>query len=193
MTKFGSTPAAEANLPRDGRAVLLCARSALLALMLAGAGCTTVAPPAPTAPPVAAPPPTTADQRAATPAALVIERKWLQSWFEGTPVVIEQNRDGAVRIEIPREFCFDAGRTTVKPALGVVLDKVAESLHRVSRARLASIAAPADATPATTLALERGAQVQKYLQSRGVIASHLGQPTVASAAAVQLRMEAAPM
>ena len=82
--------------------MLLCARSALLALMLAGAGCTTVALPAPTAPPVAAPPPTTADQRAATPAALVIERKWLQSWFEGTPVVIEQNRDGAVRIEIPR-------------------------------------------------------------------------------------------
>jgi outer membrane protein OmpA-like peptidoglycan-associated protein len=149
--------------------------------------------PPPAAGPTPAPPKTSADQRAATPAALTIERRWLQSWFSGTPVVIQQRRDAAVNVEIPREFCFDPGRSTVKPALGAVLDKVAESLRRVPTARLA-IAAPADGTAANAaLAAERGARVQQHLVSRGVLATRLGQPTIADAPAVQLRIEATPM
>jgi outer membrane protein OmpA-like peptidoglycan-associated protein len=158
----------------------------LLTAMLAVYGCTSVAPPAPSKP--AAP----ADQRAATPAALTVERQWLQSWFQGTPVLIGQRNDGAVNVDVPREFCFDPGRSSVKPALAAVLDKVAESLRRVPLARLSLLAAPDDATGTAPLALERAVQVQKHLLSRGVPAARLVRPTATSAAAVQLRMEAAP-
>ena len=194
-------PMAPTRPLRGGGVLATDARLRALALVLACAGCTTMTPPVPpaaTPPPAAAPPatpaPVTPDQRAATPAALTVERKWLQSWFDGTPVVIEQRRDGAVRVAIPREFCFDAGRTTVKPPLAVVLDKMAESLRRVPGTRLALIAAPEDGTAAApSLALQRGTQVHQYLQSRGVSAPRLGQPTVAVAAAVELRLEATPM
>ena len=47
--------------------------------------------------------------------ALAVERQWLQSWFKGTPVRIEQRSESAFSIEVPRDFCFDAGRSAVKP------------------------------------------------------------------------------
>jgi len=158
----------------------------LLVAVLALGGCASVAPPAPSAPPAPA------DQRAAVPAALTIERRWLQSWFEATPVLIAQRNDGAVTVEVPREFCFEPGRSAVKPALAVVLDKLAESLRRVPLARLPLLAAPGDATGISPLALQRAIQGQKHLLSRGVPAAHLGPPTATAAAAVQLRMEATP-
>lgn len=157
-----------------------------LVVMLAVCGCASVAPPAPSAPP------STADQRAAVPAALAVERQWLQSWFQGTPVQIAQHNDGAVTIEVPREFCFDPGRSSVKPALAAVLDKVAESLRRMPLARLPLLAAPDDENGSAPLALQRAVNMQKHLLSRGVPAARLGKPAATAAAAVQLRMEAAP-
>ena len=126
------------------------------------------------------------------PAALAREQQWLRSWFEGTPVRIEQSGDGAVTVEVPRDFCFERGRSTVKPPLAVVLDKVAESLRRVPLSRLSLLAAPGDEPGAEALALARAAQVQKHLLSRGVQAARLAKPTASSAAAVQLRIESAP-
>ncbi len=175
----------------------------MLVLVAALSGCTSVTPPAPTAPaapttapapaaPAPAAPRATAEQRAALPAALGTERQWLQSWFKGTPVVINQRSDGAVNLEVPREFSFDSGRSNVKPALGAVLDKVAESLRRVPLARLSLVAAPDDAKGTPALALERAAQVHKHLLSRGVPETRLGKPTATAAAAVQLRIEAMP-
>ena len=117
------------------------------------------------------------------------ERKWLQSWFEGTPVLIAQRGDGAITVDVPREFCFEPGRSNVKPALAAVLNKLAESLQRVPLARLPLLAAPDDATGTATLAMDRAVQVHKHLLSRGVPAARLGKPTAATAAAVQLRME----
>jgi outer membrane protein OmpA-like peptidoglycan-associated protein len=146
----------------------------------------------PTRAPATAPVATAAEQRAATPATLAVERQWLQSWFKGTPVVIAQRNEGTLSIEVPRDFCFDPGRSNVKPALAAVLDKLAESLRRVSITRLTLIAAPEDATAATPLGLERATQVQKQLQSRGVSTSRLAKPSVATAASVQLRMETPP-
>jgi outer membrane protein OmpA-like peptidoglycan-associated protein len=101
----------------------------LLVVVLAVCGCSSVGQPAPAAPPAPAAAP--ADQRAAVPAALAVERQWLQSWFQGTPVLIGQGDDGALSVDVPREFCFDPGRSSVKPALAAVLNKVAESLRRV--------------------------------------------------------------
>jgi len=118
------------------------------------------------------------------------ERKWLQSWFEGTPVLIAQRPDGAITVDVPREFCFEPGRSSVKPALAAVLNKVAESLQRLPLARLPLLAAPPDeATGTATLAVDRAVQVHKHLLSRGVPAARLGKPTASTAAVVQLRME----
>ncbi len=167
----------------------------LLMTALAVVGCTSVAPPAePASAPAPKPAaPVTADQRAASPGALAAERAWLQSWFKGTPVLIAQRADGSVTIDVPREFCFDAGSSNVKPALAAVLNKVAESLKRVPLARMPLLAAPGDGGGNTALALQRAEQVHKQLLTQGVPAARLGRPTATTTAAVQLRMETAPL
>jgi outer membrane protein OmpA-like peptidoglycan-associated protein len=106
-------------------------------------------------------------------------------------VAIAQRSDGAVTVDVPQAFCFDAGQSDVKPALAAVLDKVAQSLRRTTGARLPLVAAPGDAKGAPTLALQRATQVQKHLMSRGVPAARLGSPVATVAGAVQLRMDMA--
>jgi outer membrane protein OmpA-like peptidoglycan-associated protein len=167
-------------------------RSLLVTFSLAVlAACTSVAPSGPAPEPAPAQAPPTPDQRAALPAQLAVEQKWLSSWFKGTPVRIRQLDDGALTIEVPREFCFDPGRSTVKPALAAVLDKTAESLRRLPQAEVALIAAPADASGnAAPLAVQRATQVREHLRTRGVQTARLGKPAVASIAAVQLRIDA---
>ncbi|HYN60185.1 MAG TPA: hypothetical protein VET87_11610 [Rubrivivax sp.] len=160
-------------------------------VVLAIGGCASVTPPTPPSPPKPAASAPSPDQRAAVPAALAVERQWLQSWFQGTPVLIAQRSDGALTIEVPREFCFDPGRSEVKPALAAVLNKVAESMRRVPLARLPWVAAPDDANGSASLALQRATQVHKHLRSQGVPAARMGKPTGTAAAAVQLRMETA--
>ena len=162
----------------------------LLALAAVLGACGTGAPSSP----AAAPPPSgplTPEQRAALPGGLTVERHWLLSWFKGSPVSVTQRVDGAVTVSVPRSFCFDPGQSSVKPPLAAVLDKVAESLRRQPQAQLA-LAAPDDGGTHPALALQRAAQVQAQLRSRGVAARRLAAPTVASVAAVQLRLEAPP-
>ena len=161
----------------------------VLTIALTFTACTSVAPPAPGGSATAAP---TTDARAAAPAALAAERQWLQSWFKDTPVRIAQRSDGAVTVDVPLEFCFDAGRSTVKPALAAVLDKVAESMRRVPAMRLPLLAAPDGAPGTAPLAIQRAAQVHKHLLNRGVAAVRLGPLSTSPVAAVQLRLEAAP-
>ena len=163
--------------------------AAIFIAALSLTACTSVAPPAPVGPAATSP---TADERAAAPAALAVERQWLQSWFKDTPVRIAQRSDGAVTVDVPLEFCFDAGRSTVKPALAAVLDKVAESMRRVPAMRLPLLAAPDGAPGTAPLAMQRAAQVHKHLLNRGVKAARLGPLSTSPVAAVQLRLEAAP-
>ena len=141
--------------------------------------------------PAATEPPTPAQQRTAAASRLAVERQWLASWFKGTPVVVGQRADGAVVVDVPREFCFEPGRDAVKPALGAVLDKVAESLRRMPVAELHLIAAPGDSSSGAALGLQRATRVHDHLRSRGVAASRLAKPSSAPGAAVQLRIEAA--
>ena len=164
--------------------------SPTLVLLTALAACTSTAPPSQHQ---GAPLPPIADQRAAVPAHMTAERQWLSSWFKGTPVRIRQIDDVAITIDVPREFCFEPGRTTVKPALGAVLDKTTQSLGRIPLANVTLIAAPGDAPGTNALALQRAMQVQAHLRKAGVAAERLGKPTVASSAAVQLRIEASPL
>ena len=159
----------------------------LIALALGGCAATTT--PASTAPAAA---PATPAQRTAAAEALAAERQWLGTWFRDTPVKVAQRGDGVLTLEVPREFCFDAGRSSVKPALAAVLDKVAESLRRVPRAQVALIAAPDDASVTTPLAMERADRVREHLRSRGVAEARLAKASPAATAAVQLRLIASP-
>jgi outer membrane protein OmpA-like peptidoglycan-associated protein len=154
----------------------------LLAL-LALPGCSSM--PAPEGTPAPAPP---AAAPAARTSGLVVERRWLQSWFEGTPVRIEQHNEDWFTVEVPREFCFDAGRATVKPPLAAVLDKVALSLQRKPAARVGVLAAPGDTATASPLAQQRAGNVRKHLIARGVSSRQLGPPTATNVPAVQLRI-----
>lgn len=146
--------------------------------------------PAPEAPARPVPPPAAAP---APPARVVSpperEQQWLQSWFEGTPVRIEVPDETQLAIDVPREFCFDAGSADVRPALAAVLDKLAQSLRRHPRARLQLVAAPADEGAGdAALARRRANEVRSVLRMRGVTEARLGNPTVTTAAAVQLRV-----
>ena len=163
--------------------------AALGVTALAVAACTSTKPPGSAQP--SSPPSAAADQRAAAPAALGVERQWLQSWFKDTPVRIAQRSDGAVTVDVPVAFCFDTGRITVKPALAAVLDKVAESMRRVPTMRLQLLAAPEGASGTAALAVQRAMQMQRHLVNRGVAAARIGPPTASTEAAVQLRLEAA--
>lgn len=142
----------------------------------------------PTSPPSSPAPAPTAPAAPPRPTGLAVERQWLQSWFEGTPVRIVQRSESSFSVEVPREFCFDPGRSDIKPPLAAVLDKLAQSLQRKPAARVSLLAAPGDAAGASPLAQQRADQLRKYLVSRGVQSQQLGPPTASSVAAVQLRI-----
>jgi outer membrane protein OmpA-like peptidoglycan-associated protein len=131
-------------------------------------------------------------QKAALAEGFAVEQRWLDSWFRGTPVVISRPSDLLLSVEVPREFCFDAGRSIVKPALAAVLDKVADSLRRRPATHLVLLAAPADASGGETLAMQRADRIHRYLRDRGVRTSGMSRPTATSVAAVQLRIGATP-
>jgi outer membrane protein OmpA-like peptidoglycan-associated protein len=95
------------------------------------------------------------------------EQRRLKDALRGTPVVVDATSDGGMRVEVPLQFSFDAGRGAVKPALAAVLDRMAAGL------RLANfdvrIAAPADPKSSNAaLVQDRGASVRDYLVARGV-------------------------
>ncbi len=122
---------------------------------------------------------------------LAIEQQWLQDWFRGTPVRVAQRSDGTLAIDVPREFCFEAGRSRILPALAAVLDKVAQSLNRRPTARLTWLAGPADpsgvAGPAS-LGLQRATAMQRHLRDRGIALARLAEPLAEGSTGVQLRI-----
>lgn len=166
----------------------------VLAWVQALSGCAT-APPRPEVPvptPAAVPrPAVAATSRTAQSEVLAVERQWLASWFEGTPVVVNQAADGSVTVLVPRVHCFDVGQVRIKPALQMVLDKVAESLRRRPGHRLLVLAAPDDHAPTRSLALQRATQLRRHLQDRGVPIQRLAEPSSRVGDAVLLHMAAA--
>lgn len=160
---------------------------ALLAAVLAGCAAPVPLPPMqplPPPPPMQAPPPRVEP----APSPLATEQRWLQQWFGGTPVTIVGHDDGAVQVDVPLTYAFDAGRATVKPPLAAVLDRVATSLLRQPTARL-QVAAPSDASGAVALSVERVQSVREYLVGKGVKAFRITAPaTPSTAAPVQLRL-----
>ncbi len=135
-------------------------------------------------------PPSPAESKAVPPPdALVPERKYLSDWFAGTPVLIDFERDGALRVEVPLQHAFDARQTKVKPALFKVLDRVATSLRRVPNAR-AVVTAPGDPNPPIDAALAdtRVKSVREAIVSRGVNAIRVSGAAPSNTGMVQIRI-----
>lgn len=166
----------------------LTRRLALVQLPLLLAACASSGPPAGPASPTTTPRGSTAPPAVAPGVALAAEQKWLRSWFDGTPVRIDQQSDGSLLVEVPRDFCFDAGRSRVKPPLAAVLAKVAESLRRQPRALLALVASPEEAAGGRALATERATQVRRALSERGVPLVQLGRENSVGGDALQLHI-----
>lgn len=160
--------------------------------MLGLSGCA-VAPPAPAparpATPSGAAPVTVPSTRAEP---LAAERRWLQSWFQGTPVVIHPSGPTTLGLEVPLVHSFEPGQVQLKPALATVLDKVAESLRRVPQARLRVLAVPAEPPAAAALAHTRGDRIRSHLIGRGISPVRMNAPTVADAPVVRLQMDLGP-
>lgn len=97
------------------------------------------------------------------------EQQRLADELRGTPVVVETTAEGRLRVEVPLEFCFDRGRSAVKPPLAAVLRRIATGLAR-QPAFTVSVAAPTDAHGAggDVFARDRAASVRDYLVAHGV-------------------------
>lgn len=179
--------------------------SAVLAALLAGACSTT--PTAPTGAPATTPgvytapagtppaPGTPGAAPSAPPAVLspmATEQRYFEDWFRGTPVVIAAQPNHTLAVDVPLANSFDAGKADIKPALGAVLDRVAESLRRQAGARV-TVGAPPDPGAPATLARARAERVRDHLVSRRIAAPRiaLGGP-VRAGGAVQLRMSIPP-
>lgn len=158
---------------------------ALLALL---AGCATpsvapptVAPSAGTPPAGSAPEPLRPGQPA--PTVLAAEARWMQALFDGTPVQIATEPDGAMRVDVPMIHAFDDKSATPKPPLRAVMDKVATTMGRQASSKV-QIATPGPAA--------RSAAMRSYMGTRGVIAVRVGVAAPPAGEWVTLRVVPGP-
>jgi hypothetical protein len=155
---------------------------AVLALL---AGCATpVSPPAgsgPGAAPTATEPPRPGQP---PPTVLASEVRWMQALFDGTPVRIAGEPDGAMRVTVPMDFSFDAQSSTPKPPLRAVMDKLASSLARQPSAKV-QVAAPGAAARATAM--------RNYFGTKGVTALRVVTLPPAAGDAVTMRVVPGPV
>lgn len=135
-------------------------------------------PPAGTAP---APEPLRPGQPA--PTALAAEVRWMQALFDGTPVQIVAEADGAMRVDVPMVHAFDDKSAAPKPPLRAVMDKVATSMGRQASSKV-QIATPGPAA--------RSAAMRSYLATRGVIALRVAVAPQPAAEWVTLRVVPGP-
>ena len=134
--------------------------------------------------------PGTAPATPVTP--LATEQRYFEDWFRGTPVVIAAQPNSTLQVDVPLANSFEAGKADIKPALGAVLERVAESLRRQVGARL-TIAAPPDPGGAATLAQARAERVREHLVSRRIAAPRIALANGPRAGApLQLRMSIPP-
>lgn len=114
------------------------------------------------------------------------EQRWLARLYQGTPVRVAGEPDGAVRVELPLLVAFDARSDQPTPGLRSVLQHLAQSLARQPRTRLGLAAPGQDAT-------DRQQRMRLQLIDRGVAAHRLTLlPSVPDAGTVSLRLALAP-
>jgi len=127
--------------------------------LLAGCGVTPTRPAAPAAstPAPAEPPPRPGQP---PPGVLAAEVNWMRQLFEGTPVAVVAEDDGAMRVDVPLTYAFDDKSSAPKAPLRAVMDKVAQSMARQASAKV-HVATPGPAA--------RSAAMRSYLMGRGVV------------------------
>jgi outer membrane protein OmpA-like peptidoglycan-associated protein len=166
------------------RHITLFTASLALALL---AGCHTVpsAPDADVSTP-ARPAANAATRAASTRGDLAKEKTRLSELFRGTPVVFALAADGSMRVEVPLSYSFDPGKSTVKPPLAAVLDRIAAG--QANELTKIWIVAPLDeATPkGSALPAQRAASVRAYLIAKGLDGARLMTPTLNVTALVRL-------
>ncbi|KAB2875021.1 MAG: hypothetical protein IT503_09330 [Burkholderiaceae bacterium] len=118
------------------------------------------------------------------PNVLAAEVSWMKQLFEGTPVAIVAESDGAMRVDVPLDFSFDARSSSPKPPLRAVMDKVAQTLARQPSAKV-HVGTPGP--PA------RIAAMRKYLTQRGVIGLRVVGLSAPPGDAVTLRVVPGPI
>lgn len=151
--------------------------------LLAGCGVTPTRPgAAPAAIPAVPEPPPRPGQP--PPGVLAAEVTWMKQLFEGTPVAIVAEDDGAMRVDVPLAYAFDDKSTAPKAPLRAVMDKVAQSLARQASAKVHL------ATPGP---VARGAAMRNYLMGRGVVGLRVVVLTPPPADAVTLRVVPGPV
>ncbi len=107
---------------------------------------------------------------ASTRQALVAEHERLSELFRGTPVVFSLLADGRLQVEVPLAYCFNPGRSAVKPALGAVLRQLARGQRELPTRLL--VVGPSDAkAKGLRLATERATSMRDYLVGYGVAAT----------------------
>jgi hypothetical protein len=126
--------------------------------LLAGCGVAPKQPPAPTS--AATPTEPTPRPGQPPPNVLAGEVTWMRQLFDGTPVAIVAEDDGAMRVDVPLTYAFDDKSSAPKAPLRAVMDKVAQSLARQASAKV-HVATPGP--------VARGAAMRSYLVSRGVV------------------------
>jgi len=148
-------------------------------------GCATK-PTAPSPPPTASTPPPEPPRAPGQPPPTVLasEVQWMKQLFDGTPVAITSEPDGAMRVDVPMTYSFDDKSPAPKPPLKAVMDKVAQSLARQASAKV-HVATPGPAA--------RGAAMRSYLMGRGVIGLRVIVLASAPSDAVTLRVVPGPV
>lgn len=152
-----------------------------LATAALAVGCaTTHAPSAPSGTVIHAPAATPATP-SAPPSPLEGEVRWMHQLFDGTPVAIDTEHDGAMRVEVPVQFAFDGDAAVVKPPLAAVLDRVALSMKRHPTTRV-HVAAPGKSAAA------RSAAMQAHLKNRGIAPARIAMAAAKREEVVALRL-----
>ena len=95
---------------------------------------------------------------------------------QGTGIDVDRTADNRIKVRIPSDAGFDVGRASVKPQLGTVLDKFAQSMRDHSATQIA-IVGHTDSTGSDAinnpLSVDRAAATRDYLVSRGVPAARI--------------------
>jgi hypothetical protein len=116
---------------------------------------------------------------------LAAEQRWLRALFQGTPVMIDNEFDGSLRIEVPLAYSFDPSSPAPKAPLKAVIDRVSQTLLRQSQMQVQV----ASGGPG---ARERSAAVRSQLNAKGVALPRIVALTTEPANVVLLRVSAVP-
>lgn len=129
------------------------------------------------------------------PSALAQLHGRLEREFAGTPVDLRWTEaDGppatqVLRIVVPQPHGFDAGSSAVRPALAVVLDRVAEAGRQQATWSL-RCSAPSDARKPSAQGVDRAGAVRDYLVLKGLAVARFAAPEAAAGAVTELIVSA---